>query len=270
MVRAAFFTQGDGGYTNTELPMSPWSPGALNGVAVGGLLAHILESEAPPSDIPMGFARITIDLLGTAPAGLLTPSFSIVRGGKRMQIVQAELSGGGRVVARAQALRVRRDTGPTSITPIGYDLPEAYEIKESRGPGVVRHTERRVIVGRKRAPGTPGAIWMRFDYDLIEGIPLSPLVRTTMLADYGSGIGNIPDAGRYGHPNLDITIYLTREPAGEWLMIESQTEAEGDGVGFTSARLADRDGTFARTHQTLFLQPWSDEFKRRVELTHKA
>ncbi|MET0362834.1 MAG: thioesterase family protein [Sphingobium sp.] len=248
-----FFTRAGSGLTSTDLPVSPWNPAALNGVAVGGLLATLIEELAPPSALPVHWVRLHIDLLGAVPAGFLEPRYTLVRGGRQMQLHQVELIADGRTVARAQGLRVRDGDTPGFEFPIGYDLPDAYPPAPPQTLGVLRHTDQRVVAGRNRQDG-PGVLWINFGAQVIGGTPLSPLTRTAMAADFGGGTGNMLGADPYSSPNLDISLFLMREPVGEWVLTEAITESAGNGTGITSSRLADVRGTFARTHQSIFVE----------------
>lgn len=248
-----FFTRTATGIASTDLPISPWNAQALNGVAVGGLLAALLEEMAPATEQPLHWTRLTIDLLGVVPVGELEPRFTMLRGGRQMQLMQVELMAGGRAAARAQALRVRETDTPASELPVGYDGPEAFAEGPPRTLGVLRHTNHRQIAGRDRSEG-PGVLWLRFGAEVIGGTPLSPLVRAAMAADYPAGRGNMVGADPYSWPNLDISLFLMRAPVGEWLLVEAMTESAGKGTAIASSRLADRQGTFARTHQVVFVE----------------
>lgn len=254
MVTPAFFTRSAAGFVPTELPLSPWNKETLNGIAMSGLLASVLGSMAPtPTGGPMAFARLTIDLLGAAPRAEIVPSFRILRDGARMQLLQVELSVKDRVYARCTALRVRVTDTPAGETPVGVAPPDAWPRGPASELGVLKYTDVRIVAGRNRESG-PGMIWLKFGYELVAGEALTPLVRSAMSADYPGGIGNMLNADAYSWPNLDITVYLTREPVGEWLLIEAFTESAGTGTAVASARLADLGGSFARTHQTIYVE----------------
>lgn len=248
-----YFTRTPNGIASTELPISPWNAQALNGVAVGGLLAALLEEMAPATETPLYWTRLTIDLLGAVPTGELEPRFTMLRGGQQMQLCQVELIANGRAAARVQGLRVRETDTPVSELPVGYDGPEGIPEGPPQALGVLRHTNHRQIAGRDRREG-PGVLWLRFGAEVIGGTPVTPLVRAAMAADYPAGRGNMIGADPYSWPNLDISLFLMREPVGEWLLVEAMTESAGRGSAIASGRLADRQGTFARTHQVVFVE----------------
>ena len=177
----------------------------------------------------------------------------MLRDGRQMQMVQVELIAAGRAVARAQALRVREADTPRGETPVGYPGPDAFAPNPQQTLGVLRHVDHRVLAGRDRQAG-PGALWVKFGYEVIGGTALSPLARAALASDYVAGRGNMLGADPYSWPNLDISLFLMREPVGEWVLIEASTESDGNGTAISSGRLADAQGTFARSHQVIFVE----------------
>lgn len=177
-----------------------------------------------------------------------------MREGGRLQLVEAELLIDGRSVARASALRVR-----TAMTPIfeevgSWPAPDAcdpYDFMDPRAFG--GRMETRHVHG-ERGEGA-AALWVRFGHQHVAGRPLSPMVRTASLADFGGGLGSRLDKDEYSYANLDISVHQVREARGEWLLCDATTASHGIGVGRSDMILADEDGPFARAHQTLFIAP---------------
>ena len=44
-------------------------------------------------------------------------------------------------------------------------------------------------------------------------------------------------------------------PRGAWVYVEAETVTHGQGRALANSILSDRDGEFARAHQTLFIDP---------------
>jgi hypothetical protein len=53
--------------------------------------------------------------------------------------------------------------------------------------------------------------------------------------------------------NPDLTIYLHRRPAGEWVCLEAITYAQPHGIGMAESRLWDERGPIGRSVQSLLL-----------------
>ena len=85
------------------------------------------------------------------------------------------------------------------------------------------------------APAEPQAgalragLWIREVHPLITGEPLTPLVRLSMAADLASPISNASDRG-LDFINADYTIYLGRDPQGEYIGIQPYGHVSERGV----------------------------------------
>ncbi|AYJ85125.1 thioesterase family protein (plasmid) [Sphingomonas paeninsulae] len=247
----AYFHPSAGGYIPTEAAASPWDGAHLSGVAIGGLLAHAIDGVSGE----MSIARLTIDILGTAPRVETTVAVRTLREGNRLRLVEAELSSGGRVSGRATALLVRVAETPAIESPLAYPPPESFpSAKPPSSPALANAIQRRIVYGSSRDPG-PGAMWVRIDIAMVAGTPLSPLVRSAMMGDMGGAIGSVLPVRGFTFANVDIAIHFSRMPRGEWLLIDSLTDTAGNGLGIVSSVFSDRDGVYARGHQALFVSP---------------
>lgn len=239
-------------------PLTPatgsWNRNHQNGVAVGGLLAHLLEGATSP--YPARTARLGLDILRPAPFAPIEGRVEIEREDNRGQVLAATLLAEGVVVARARTLRLPHTHDTTA--PIGDDAmvsppgEGAPPITRALGPGAPMET--RLVHGSRRQIG-PGAYWTRMNVDLVRGRPLSPLVSATMAADVASGPSTVLDFEHWTYANIDSVLYLTREPRGCWMLVEARTETAGEGVGVATSRLSDRWGGFGFSQQTLFVAP---------------
>lgn len=250
----AYFEARPDGVHPAPVARSPWNPDHQSGVAVAALLTHALEQV--PTAAPMMFARLVFDILRPVPMQPITVSTRIIRDGKRMQNLAAELTYDGEVVASASALRVRLAETPRVMPTVGpYPTPDAAprEPLARRDP---RRTgmETRVVKGRLIEAG-PGVLWARVDGDLFPGQPASPLVTAMMTCDLGSAIAAELDTREWSFANLDISAHLVRPPVSEWILIDAHTITHGQGVALVDSILCDEQGMIGRAHQTLFVAP---------------
>ena len=84
-----FIPEGDGRYTPTEYARGPWDPRAQHGGAPATLIAGAFERMQPGAELP--FARLSFSFLRPVPLAPLTLSTRIVRPGRRVQELEAEL-----------------------------------------------------------------------------------------------------------------------------------------------------------------------------------
>lgn len=252
-MRPCFYTHDGDAFVPTRLAASPWERGKQNGVGLGGLATFLIETI--PASTAMTTARLTIDILAAAPMDATFGRTRVLRQGKRIQMVESELVVGERVVARATALRVRQEGTPPIPEANPYPAPQGVAEAQFMAPQAFGGTlETRLVSGAPREPGR-GVLWVRFGHDHVENEPLSPLLRAAILGDFGGGLGSVLDATAWSYANLDITLHFSRQPIGEWLLIDAATTSAGNGIGRSDILLADISGPFARAHQTLFVAP---------------
>jgi hypothetical protein len=247
----AYFQREGGRYHPDRTARGPWSPDQQSGLAVAGLLAHAIETTPSPS--PMRMARLTVDFLG---AVLMKPTEArvrILREGKRQQVVEASLWVEGEMAAMATGLRLAVSEGPAAPAPaLGFPGPEAApRTPIARFFDAGHPLETRVV--RWASPdGEPGVFWSRFNTAFIAGEPTSPVVRACMAADIATGPASSAVRG-WRIPNADLSLYLAREPQGDWLLGVAHLDVAREGVGLTRSTLADEAGVFGYARQTLVL-----------------
>ncbi len=254
-MKSAFYNRLDGArFQPLEPATGSWNRAHQNGVGVAGLLAQTIEDA--PTRSPMRIVRFTLDIMRPVPFSPVDLQVSTVRDGARMQLVDARLLANGEVVAQASAMRLRMRPSPVAeeSAPPCPDPLEAPPIPVTSVLGVGCPMETRVVSGSIREAG-PGAFWTRFNADLVAGEPMGGLARAAMASDIAGGPSSIVERDRWSFANVDLSLYLTRRPVGEWVLIDAVTTSAGLGVGLVNSRLADQQGVFGRAHQTLFLSP---------------
>jgi hypothetical protein len=231
-----------------------WNRAHQNGVAFNGLLAHLCEQFQRTDELRV--ARITVDIYRPVPFQPIATSCRIVKDGRRMQIVEADIIVADQPLARATALRVRVGQSPPAPPPQhSRPLPEAAGDRPlNRAVAAGCPIETRMVTGSYRESG-PGSFWSRANSDIIEGEETSPLARVVMAADMASGPSSIVPATHWSYANIDLTIYLTRSLVGPWVFIDTQTFSAGDSTAVVNSSIGDREGQLGVAHQVLYLAP---------------
>jgi hypothetical protein len=242
----------------TWLAQGPWDPRHQHGGPPTAALVRAVEACDAPSE--MRIARITVDLLRAVPMAPLRATAEVVRGGRRIQAIDARLEHDGTLVARATALRIRVDdhfAGEASgLHWVDGPFPGPHEgvpLQTERGEGMpgimyaLEHTEM-----EKVAPGR-GRGWFRLDVPLVAGEPTSPTAAMAVVADMASGISSRLDFERYLFHNADLTLHLLRAPEPGWIGVDARSEVGPEGVGQAEATLVDARGPFGRILQSLLL-----------------
>ncbi len=251
--RALFRREGD---HVLPLPMAegPWMPGALSGSAVGPLVAALLEGV--PMTAPMTFARLSIEFLRPVPMALLEPVLSVVREGRKQQVLRLELRAEGKEVIHATAVRLRLDGVPVASPPAPAFQPPSglrFDPRVGGDNGFMELLDSRVLRTNDFGPGTSEA-WLRYRGEVLEGEAVTPFVRAAMFADFGNGLAPIVDPAHFMYMNADITLHLARPPRGEWMHLQARTVDGGAGVAMVGVELADADGHVGWAHQSLLLE----------------
>jgi hypothetical protein len=88
---------------------------------------------------------------------------------------------------------------------------------------------------------------------IVAGEPVSPLQRAVAAADFGNGISASVSWDDYSFVNPELTVYLLREPAGEWVGLDSRTAIDARGIGLAESTLYDEQGAIGRALQSLYV-----------------
>lgn len=251
-----YVARGDGHFTSTVHAQGAWNPHEQHMGPVSGILAHCLEGFQPREDLRM--ARLSFDILGLIPDGEFEVVTTMLRPGRTIELLQAELISGGRTAVRATAWRLQRaDTSAIAAfedEPMSGPPESAAEANLTEWPGgYIRSIEIRTLPGH--APGH-GRAWVRPRHPLVAPGRFSDLARLIGITDTSNGIAARvePGPGGYAFPNVDLQIHLYREPRGEWLGLQNSVTFGTDGIGLTSTVLCDLLGPFGRAEQILTLR----------------
>ena len=190
----------------------------------------------------------------------LTVSARIARPGRSVELVEASLADADGEVMRATAWRLKIE--PVELEPPPADEPPAHGPADGNpkdffptGVDTGYHTamEYRFITGAFLELG-PAVVWMRMRHPLVEGEEPTPLQRVLVAADSANGVSAALDYRQYVFINTDLTVYLHREPATEWVCLDAVTRLEPAGVGMSDTLLWDEHGRIGRGVQALLVR----------------
>ncbi len=257
---ASVFQTVDGNLVPSAHASGPWDPQALHGGAPAALIASAFEAMEPGSQLPVG--SLSVQLLRPIPSAPLTLSTEIVRPGRRVQELAAQIRCDGALVCRAKALRVQPVPdgassappdcgpmpGPESGTPVHFALDDPRRTSFASTAMEMRWLSEPWTLG-------PGRVWMRLRRPLLDDRPASALARLAATADFGNGISAELPFETHLFINADLGIHLWRPPRGEWIGIDARTVLRAGGSGLAESVLHDLDGPLGRGFQTLVVQP---------------
>ncbi|HEU5035484.1 MAG TPA: thioesterase family protein, partial [Nocardioides sp.] len=217
-----------------------------------GLLTHLVESERGSA---LAASRLSFDILGVIPMEEVSALVRVVRPGRTVELVEAELSHAGRpaVLLRAwlMASRDTTDLAGTGLPPLPPPGEmEAWDPTTVWPGGFIEAAEvRRAYDG----PGR-GRFWVRSDVALVDE-PVSALASAAGLFDIANGMAVRADPRAVAFPNVDLTAHLVRPPEPGWLGFDTTVTFGPTGHGLTSSVLHDERGPFGTLAQSLTVRP---------------
>ncbi len=253
----AVFVRSGQRFRPTDLARGPWDPNAQHGGAPAALLMRAFENL--PGDPGLLISRVTYELLRPAPLDELEVSAEVVRPGRRAERLEGSLrTTGGAEVVRARALRVRRaevHVVPEETLELPgpeQGRPSDFASDELRSMFAVDAMEIRFLEGAFYEPG-PATAWFRLRHPLVAGEEPSPLQRLAAAGDFGNGISAVVTWKGHVFINPDLTLYVEREPVGEWICLRSVTRINPGGVAISDSVLYDQRGRVGRAMQSLLV-----------------
>ena len=257
----ALYLPRDDCFEATALTIGPWDPGLQHAGPPAALLAR--EAERASGIAGGQTVRLAYDIFAPVPVGPVRVSANVVRPGRRIELVEAVLSGPDeRPLMRLSAWRMR--TRADDVLEASADPhPAAAGWQESRPEMAAFFTEDvayhralewRFATGSFNAPG-PASAWTRPECELVEGEPTTPLEHLLVMTDAASGISAALDWDTMSFANVDLSLALHRAPQGEWLGMDARTVLGSTGAGQCYAVLFDETGAIGRSTHALFVEP---------------
>jgi len=257
---AVYFPQGEG-FVATDLSRGPWDPGAQHGGAPAAILMRAFERL--PAGQELVIARTTYELLRPAPLGELFVDAEVVRGGRRVQLLEGAIrTPDGVEIVRARALQVHRVdpsalATPSAPPPPGPDQGHEHETgaegfsppyRPMFAPDAIEIRFVEGVFGRG-----PSTAWFRLRVPLVADEEPSPLQRLAAAGDFGNGISAELSWDEYAFINPDLTLYLEHPPEGEWIGLQARTIIAEGGVGLAEGVIYDLRGRVGRAVQALLV-----------------
>jgi Thioesterase-like superfamily len=257
----AYFVPDGDAFVPTALANGPWGA-TISGHVVGGLLGFVIDRDAADGDFQP--ARLTVDLLRPVAMVPLAARTEVIRNGRRLRLIQAELLQFDTVVARASALLLRHgDQPPGDVWSGAVTMPELPDElgHPLEGGSMMVWTYGRS--GQTAGPGFdlsewghdgPKFVWVREPNALVAGEPVTPFTRAAMAGDVASSLTHYGTAGLQ-YINADYTLTLSRLPVGPDIGLAALTQSTDAGVAAGSAAIFDHDGLIGAATVTALANP---------------
>jgi hypothetical protein len=234
-----FFTRAGDLFIPQPACRGPWDPKSLNGRVIVALCGFQIEQSHSLADYMP--ARLTVDMYRLPGFGPIEVKTHVVRDGARVKVIDAELVSEGVSYARATSQWLKRSANSEGVvwSPPTWNVPEPEALPEPANGQSSFMTARTIsggmgIAGQRR-------VWLREGRELVSGTPLTPFMRAAIHADLANPFANGGDRG-LGYINSDVTLYLHRLPASDWIGMEVVNHHATDGVAIGQVVLYDRSG----------------------------
>lgn len=258
---SSVFSRDGDWFVPTDLARGPWDPRAQHGGAPAALLAHVAQTTV--ADDSFFLARLTFELTRPVPIAPLKVNVASGRG-RNVRRLDLTIEHEGKPVSRATALFLRQvemqapEPQANMLTPTPGDCTEYFASPGLTTPPdddifVGSAMEVRIARGSTLQPG-PVASWLRLRVPVVDGAVTTPAMRAMAAADFGNGTSWVLSAEDYVFTNTDLTVYLHRAPAGEWIGLDSETIATPHGLGLATSTLYDECGRIGMAHQNLMMR----------------
>lgn len=251
MAPAHFVADGNGAFEPTQFALSRWGENTLNGPAVVGLAASVLEREYGEA----GFlpTRLTTDLFRAARRAPTVVRTRLVRDGRRIRNTECDIVQGEVLVARATLVQYRQSGPPPGeewvgradfTPPTGVDGAVYFVGSDDVGwdasGALHQNTSRKRVYHRT--------------IDVISGQVPSAFVRTVVAAEATSLVTNLGTRG-IGYINGDLTVALSRLPIGDYVGVQADSHWCAEGIAHGTATLFDDSGPFGTGMVTAIANP---------------
>lgn len=228
-----------------------WQDHEQHMAPISALMTHMLDTHAPRPDMLIG--RITFEILGLIPAQASHIEVQTLRPGRTIELLEATLTIGGRVIIRARAWRLAMsDTSAYA----GNELPpmDGPEAAEPMDPtqewpgGYIASLEMRALPG-----GRDGrrSVWIRTRPQLIADEETTPLAELVTRVDTANGVATRVRPTDLMFPNVELSLHLVRAPQRGWVGLDTAVTFGATGLGLTSSTLHDQAGPLGKIEQCL-------------------
>jgi Thioesterase-like superfamily len=221
---------------------SPWGR-VLHGRLIGGLTARAAEQAR--AEVPeLACGRLTVDLFRSVPLAPVRVTTRPVRQGRRIVVLDVTVEQDGAPVGQGRAVLLRRSEQPDgTFRPVpAWAAPAPPRLGPPRSMSGGRWTppwESWPVGGA--FGGLSEGMWIRDIHPLVTGERLTPLVRMAMAADIASPVSHFSTSG-LSFINADYTLYLGRDPHGEYVGIQPCGHISEQGVAAGQCVIHDERG----------------------------
>lgn len=247
---AFYVRRGEQRFVSTLHSQGAWQPGEQHLAPASGLVLAEVERRLP-SDKRM--ARASFDVLGVIHSGEFIVDVRMLRPGRSIELIEAEMRHGDRTSIRARIWRLASSdtTGVQGIEWTPLPPPEAMHplaFSSIWEGGFIDSLE--VRQDKDARPGR-GRSWIRTRCPLVAGEDDPPVAGFLKLIDTANGLVVRERPGDVFFANVDLTVHFLRQPEAGWVGFDTRVNFGPGGLGETFSVLSDIHGPVGTAAQSL-------------------
>ena len=247
---AFYVRRGEHGFASTLHAQGAWQPGEQHLAPASGLVLAEVERRLPSDKL---VSRVSFDVLGVIYSGEFTIDVRMVRPGRSIELIEAEMRHGERTSIRARIWRLQA-SDTTSVQGIEWTPlppPEAMQplaFSSIWEGGYIQSLEARQ--DQDARPGR-GRSWIRTRCPLVAGEADPPVAGFLKLIDTANGLVVREKPGDVFFANVDLTVHFLRQPEAGWVGFDTRVSFGPTGLGETFSVLSDARGPVGTAAQSL-------------------
>lgn len=237
-------------FVSTLHSQGAWQPGEQHLAPASGLVLAEIERRLPSDKI---VSRITFDILGVIHSGEFTIDVNVIRPGRTIELVEANMRHGDRISVHARVWRLLPGETESVAGDEWQKLPDPEEAPAVPFTGRWDGGYIASLDGGQFSDARPGRArsWIRTPYPLIDGEDDPVAAAFVKLVDTANGLAVRADPKTTFFPNVDLTIHLTRVPEPGWVGFDTKVAFGPTGLGETASVLSDSNGPIGTAAQCL-------------------
>lgn len=247
---AFYVRRGEHGFVSTLHAQGAWQPGEQHLAPASGLVLAEVERRLPSDKL---VSRVSFDVLGVIYSGAFTIDVRMLRPGRSIELIEAEMRHGERTSIRARVWRLAASdtSGVQGIEWSPLPAPEAMQplaFSSIWEGGYIQALEARQ--DKDARPGR-GRSWIRTRYPLVAGEADPPVAGFLKLIDTANGLVVREKPGDVFFANVDLTVHFLRQPQAGWVGFDTRVNFGPTGLGETFSVLSDAHGPVGTAAQSL-------------------
>lgn len=247
---AYYVRNGESDFVSTLHSQGVWQPGEQHMAAASGLILAEVERRLPSDKL---VSRVSYDVLGVIHSGAFSIDVRVVRPGRTIELIEANMRHGDQISIQARIWRlsasdtapVQGDEWPVLLPP--DQVPPVSAFAQWGGGFIASLEVRRQTDAR---PGW-GRSWLRSAYPLVHGEIDPPVAGFTKLVDTANGLAVRANPKEVFFANVDLTLHFTRQPEAGWVGFDTRVSFGPTGLGETFSVLSDVHGPVGTAAQSL-------------------